>query len=229
MKTFLKSSIIFVLCVFALTSSSSAAPAPVLQAGTMAEKSSGANSSVEVRKSEYDDGKYFFDFKGAQLISVLMILAELAEINFVVGKEVSSREVNMVLDNVTLEDALEAILRGSNVVYDYLEHRDIYVFRASADDPNLPPLVTKVMKLRYVRVSQLKEISSSESTTEGGGGLAGGLSDNSADEAAPTAIVDVVENMLSERGRVNIDDRSNSLIVTDSEERIDMVEAALKN
>jgi len=42
-----------------------------------------------------------------------------------------------------------------------------------------------------------------------------------------TAIVKAIEKILSERGKVSVDDRSNSLIVTDSEDRLKMVEFAV--
>src|SRR3990167_8261391 len=93
--------------------------------------------------------EFYLDFKGATLLNVLTILSELAGINYVAGTEIADRDVNMVLDKVTLEDALDAIARGSNVVYDYLPNRNIYLFRASSDARDLPRLRTRVFKLYY--------------------------------------------------------------------------------
>src|SRR3989338_5016505 len=96
--------------------------------------------------AQQPSNQLYLDFKGASLINVLIILSELTGINFVAGKEIAAREVNMVLDNVRLEDALEAIAQGSNVLYEFIPNRKIYLFRAAADKPDEPPLRTRVFK-----------------------------------------------------------------------------------
>lgn len=190
------------------------------------------------------DGKYYLDFKAAPLINVLNVLSNLSGINFVAGREVSERQVNMTLDNITLEDALQAISYGCNVNYDFLPGKNIYLFRASADSPEKPPLITRVFKLYYVNVSKLKEIqdtgssgsdssssSSSSSSSGSGSSIGGGLTTLTGPEEntdlESSAIYKAVEKILSDRGKVSIDDRSNSLIVTDSEDRLKMIESAI--
>jgi len=186
------------------------------------------------------DGKYYLDFKNASLINVLNVLSNLSGINFVAGREVSDRQVNMTLDNISLEEALQALSYGCNVNYDFLPGKNIYLFRASADSPEKPPLMTRVFKLYYVKVSKLKEIEtsdssgddSSSSSSSSGSSISGGLTtlkgpeDETADLES-SAIYKAVEKILSERGKVSIDDRSNSLVVTDSEDRLKMIEVAV--
>ncbi|MBI1977433.1 MAG: hypothetical protein HYS55_01620 [Candidatus Omnitrophica bacterium] len=177
-----------------------------------------------------EDDKLYLDFKGASLINVLIVLSELSGINFVAGKEVANREVNMVLDGVTIDDALDAIGRGSNVAYDYLTHRNLYLFRAAADKEDQPPLVTRVFKLYYILASELREIDTGESTTSSSSTTATFASleekkETQTDVTSP--ILKIVESMLSERGRVKVDDRSNSLVVTDTEDRVKLVEEAV--
>ncbi len=201
-----------------------------------------ASGPVTTQVEQTGDGKFYLNFKNATLINVLNVLSELSTINFVAGKEIADRPINMTLDNVSLEDVLDAIARGSNVNYEFIPGRNIYLFRALADDDSHPALMTKVFKLYYVRVSQLKEIesssssstsssssSSSSSSTTGtaGGGLStlsGGESDVDLEGAA---ILKAVEKILSERGKVSVDDRSNSLVVTDSEDRLKMIEETI--
>ncbi|MDD5225884.1 MAG: secretin N-terminal domain-containing protein, partial [Candidatus Omnitrophica bacterium] len=168
-------------------------------------------------------------------------LSNLSGINFVAGTEVAERPVNMTLDNVGLEDVLQAIAYGCNVNYDFLPGRNIYLFRASSDAPEKSALLTRVFKLYYVRVSELKEIESSSGSSGGsssgsqgrtsGGTSGGGLTTLSAPkeqgDSKASAIVKAIENILSERGKVSVDDRSNSLIVTDSEDRLKMIESAI--
>ena len=214
--------------------------APDVSSGDLPAGVSGPASKT-TRVERTADGKYYLDFKAAPLINVLNVLSNLSGINFVAGREVSERQVSMTLDNVTLEDALQAIAHGCNISYDFLPGRNIYLFRASADAPDQPPLLTRVFKLYYVKVSKLKEIeassssgsssSSSSSSSGSSSGSTGGLTtlqgpDESKDLQS-SAIVKSVEKILSERGKVSVDDRSNSLIVTDSEDRLKMIESAL--
>ncbi|MBU9888436.1 MAG: hypothetical protein KTQ49_01025 [Candidatus Omnitrophica bacterium] len=211
---------------------------PAAGAGSAPVAAEGSAEGVKIERTE--EGKYYLDFKGATLINVLSVISSLSGINFIAGKEVGERQVNMTLDNVSLEDALQALRHGCNVNYDLVPGRNIYLFRASADAPEQPPLMTKVFKLHFIQASRIKDIetdssgsgsSSSSSSSSSGGSTGGGLVTLKVDEEGPeldeSAIYKAIEKILSERGQVSVDDRSNSLIVTDSEDRLNMVEAAI--
>ena len=226
-------------CVFSsgpLNAQEEAAPADEEVVAAALGSTEAANAQAQ-EQIEMPPDRLYLDFKGATLLNVLTILSELAGINYVAGTEVAERGVNMVLDEVTLDDALVAIARGSNVVYDYLPRQNIYLFRASSDAPELPPLRTRVFKLYYVRASGLREIDPGQGGGGGGGGGGAGgsgsatsftvLREDEGEAEEEAAILSVVESILSERGRVDVDDRSNSLVVTDTEERLNMVEEAI--
>lgn len=193
-------------------------------------------SEAKVERTE--DGKYYLDFKAASLINVLNVLSNLSGINFIAGTEVADRKVSMTLDNVVLDDVLQAIAYGCNVSYDFLPGKNIYLFRASSDAPEKPSLLTRVYKLYYIRATDVKEIESSSGSSGGsssesssGTSSRGGLSTLQASKTGvdlqASAIVKAVEKILSERGKVSVDDRSNSLIVTDSEDRLKMIESSI--
>jgi type IV pilus assembly protein PilQ len=91
-----------------------------------------------------------------------------------------------------------------------------------------------------VKVSKLKEIETGSSSEGSSSGSSSGSSGGSSSSGLVTlkgpaedtdlqssAIVKSVEKILSERGKVSVDDRSNSLIVTDSEDRLKMIESAI--
>lgn len=213
--------------------------------GSSAQPAEGATRAPSVSSPEgvkfekRPEGKFYLEFKAATLINVLSVISSLSGINFIAGKEIGERQVSMTLDNVSLEDALQAIRHGCNVNYDFLPGRNIYLFRAAADAADLPSLVTKVFKLHFIEASKIKDIetssegsSSSSSSSSGGSSTVGsGLVTLKADEKGPgleeSAVYKAVQKILSERGKVSVDSRSNSLIVTDSEDRVEMVEAAL--
>ena len=182
----------------------------------------------EVKVERTPDGKYFLDFKAASLINVLNVLSSLSGINFVAGAEVSNRQVNLTLDDVTLDDVLLAISLGCNVTYDAIPGRDIFVFRASADAPEQAPLMTRVFKFYYIRVSKMREIEAEASSSGESSGLTTLQQDEEDLDVEGSAVYKIVEKMLSERGKVSVDDRSNSIVVTDIESRLNMVEDAVR-
>lgn len=211
------------------------------------QSASAPQEEAAIQASKDENGALFLNFKGATLINVLDSLSELSQINFVAGSEIAQREVNMNLGGVTLEQALQALSTGSNVTYDYIAESNIILFRASSDAPQLAPLVTRVFKLYYMRASKVLEVNTASYTTGGGGASSAGTGSSSGGSAGGggglqslgsavqedvansqnVPIVKIMEKMLSERGTVAVDIRSNSLIVTDSEDRLNRIAAVV--
>ncbi len=204
--------------------------------GTAGSPAPGIPAPEGVKVERTAEGKYYLDFKAATLINVLSVISSLSGINFIAGKEIGERQVNMTLDNVTLEDALQSLRHGCNVNYDFIPGRNIYLFRASADAAEQPSLVTKVFKLHFIQASRVKDIETTSSGSSGGGSSSGssgggGLVTLKVEDKEPaledSAIYKAVQKILSERGKVSVDSRSNSLVVTDTEDRVNMIEAAI--
>ena len=78
-----------------------------------------------IEASVDENGALSLNYKGASLINVLDSLSEVSKINFVAGSEIAKREVNMSLEGVTLDQALQSISNGSNVTYDYIAESNI--------------------------------------------------------------------------------------------------------
>lgn len=187
-----------------------------------------AEDTTRLNIERMPDGKFFLDFKDAPLINVLNVIASLSGINFVAGKELAKRQVNMTLDNITLYDALEALALGCNITYEYLPGRNIYLFRGTSDDDNLPILMTKVFKFYYIRVTKPKDIEAGSTSSGSSGSQLTTLKEQKKTDLEGESIFKTVTKMLSKRGKVSVDERSNSLVVTDIETRLKMIEAALK-
>lgn len=219
--------------------------APVCRAQSAAAGAA-APADPDTKVEQDVNGALYMDFKGASLINVLNSLSEISKINFVAGNEIAAREVNMSLDGVTLQQALEAIARGSNVTYDYMPDSNVILFRASSDSPTLAPLITRVFKLYFLRASVIREINAGQSSSGGSGSgssssgvslISSGNSSSSSsssggsgsenDNTEDVPVLKIIEKMLSERGTVSVDDRSNSIIVTDTEDRLDRVAAVI--
>ena len=113
------------VCLFMMTSTGNlyAQGAWGTGSGVSAVSESVSSNQVEPDSNRIEDGKLYLDFKGTDLMNVLMILSKLSGINFVAGTEVAKREINMVLDGISLDDALDAIASSTNVDYDYLDFK----------------------------------------------------------------------------------------------------------
>ncbi len=181
------------------------------------------SEQVEKESVQVPHDKLHLDFKGAKLMSVLRVLAGLTGMNFVAGKEVADREVNLLLDGVNLENSLDAIAQGSNITYEFIPGKNIYLFRAASGVEDAPLLVTRIFKLYYIRASEIREIEAGESA----GSAFANLKEEKEKIAANAPILKIVGSILSERGKVEVDIRSNSLVVTDTEDRLKLIELAI--
>lgn len=143
------------------------------------------------------------DVQGADIRTVLRNLSEFASVNIVAGPDVEG-EVYVHLKNVPWEEALETILRAHG--YDY---RDEYGILRVGNAENLrkeeleeqaaerkkEDLIPLSVRIVPVRFANAGEMARS------------------------------LANIVSQRGMIDIDERSNSLIVTDIERKILEVEA----
>lgn len=207
-----------------------------LIAAPLSAQQAGAGDAAPEMRAEQKGELLYLEFKSASLINVLGVLSEITKINFVAGSEVANRPVNMTLDGVTLDQTLQAISNGSNVTYANIPDSNIIMFRASSDAVQLAPLYTRVFKLYFLRASKIQEIDAGQSSSGGSSGTSGlstlTSSENNSNQISSTSsqdvsVIKVIEKMLSERGSVAVDDRSNSLIVTDTEDRLSRVAAVI--
>ena len=204
-------------------------PAPLEAASSVSQKSEKSQIDSfqdEVTAVPMAEGKVGVESRGATLLNVVHSLSQLTGINCIAGKEVAERRLNMVLDKVTLEDALDAISRGANVIYDFYPDRNLYVFRGSVITEDQPSLITKVFKLYYILVSEPERLDKFEITGGGSSGksLLSTIEHTRVDEMP---LFKIVKNILSDRGKLQVDNRSNSLVITDTEERLKMIEEAI--
>ncbi|WP_084155670.1 type IV pilus secretin PilQ [Halomonas halocynthiae] len=149
-------------------------------------------------------GKHIsLNFQDIEVRSVLAIIAEFTGLNLVASDSVTGR-VTLNLDDVPWDQALDLVLkshglasrqRGNVIVVApalELSQRESQALVTRSQQQALVPLQTQYIPIRYARAEQLAKLVRSE----GGFGL------------------------LSERGRVAVDARTNTLLVQDTSERI---------
>ena len=154
--------------------------------------------AADYPQADYQGAPITLNFQDVEVRSVLSVLSDFTGLNIVVSDSVSGR-VTLNLDNVPWDQALEMVLQtqglGSRRQGDILlvapvaelAERDRLSLEAASRRDLLEPLVTEHVEVRYAKASELAALLRGES----GFGL------------------------LTERGRVATDPRTNTLLIQD--------------
>lgn len=169
-------------------------------------------SEREDNKPRFTGEKITLNLQDAPIRGVLDIIADTADVNMIVADNVSGN-VTLRLENVPWDQALHLVLsinnlgmrRVGNVMriaplsqIVELEKAQLNAYQATH---NSVPLVTRILQINYARAADIATIIQS-----GEGKTA----------------------MLSERGRVTVDNRTNSLLITDTPKRIASVKQIIE-
>ena len=209
---------------------------------SMAETPPSEEAAGDAGEDSADRMRVSMQFQDANLKDVLKTFSEQTGVNVIAGADVGDQAVTLYLEDVTVMDALDQILRAGNLTYERPPGSEIYIVRPRGAET--PATLTRVYRLRYGRVSRSTlaraaavfsgttpfEVSRASVGTSdislggtggGGGGSAGGS------EEANVGVDLVIEKLLTPAGSVIVDGRTNSLIVTDVVENFPRIEAAL--
>ena len=176
-----------------------AATSPVIQGPHSQQISSG-----DAKK--YVGHPISMDFQGVDLRSVLRTFAEISGLNMVIDPDVQGT-VDIVLTDVPWDQALEVILRGNALDY------------------TVDGTIVRIARIETLRKEQDARTQLAQSAANAGALAVRTytLSYAKADQAAPL----VKSSVLSPRGNVQIDARTNTLIITDLPMRLDTVQQLL--
>jgi len=155
-----------------------------------------AVQSVE-RVVETSPGNVTLDFKDADIRNVLRILSYKSGVNIVPGPEVTGL-VSIQLINVPWEQALDVILKTYG--YGYEKTGTIIT-------------VNTLEKIREQRTLE-KELAEHEPLT---------TEIYTLNFAKAEEVVDAIKDMLTVRGRVNFDERTNTVMVTDAKSNVEKI------
>lgn len=156
----------------------------------------------------YSGSRVTFNFQDIPVRSVLQLIADVADLNIVVADNVVGN-LTLRLTNVPWDQALDIVLdarnldkrTNGNVIWIAptadIAQREQQLLQAIQDRKELEPLQTILIDVSYADAESLKA-------------LIEDASDTSEDD----------EGLLSERGSVAIDARTNTLMVTDVPERL---------
>ncbi|HMQ02613.1 MAG TPA: type IV pilus secretin PilQ [Pyrinomonadaceae bacterium] len=177
---------------------------------------------------------------------ILNYITEQYGVNFVIDKSVPQVAVTVNVNDVPWNIALDSIMRsqelGIQVNGPILRVADSKmlasegeIFRAQQNNQlDSSPLFTEFIRLNYARASgtlagaaggagQTSTGTSTGSSPTGGSSAGGGAGAGAGAGGGDQGILGIVRRRLSRRGAVEVDGRSNTLIVTDVRENIDAI------
>lgn len=161
------------------------------------------------------------NFQDANLRDVLKFFSQQTGLNIIASKDVQDQAISLYLEDVPVMDALDQILKATNLTVERPEGSSIYIIKPlDQQKTGLPALMTRIYRLRYARVSASALAASASSLSAGGGGGGGSGGD-------ATDLEGSLKKLLTDRGFLTVDARTNSLMVTDVPENFPRVEAAL--
>lgn len=181
-----------------------------------------SQQEIEEKKKEfaYVGERISLNFQDIPIRSVLQIIADMTDLNLVASDTVTGN-IALRLDNVPWDQALELVLktkglderRIGNVLMvapaAEIAERERQELETLKQLEELAPLRTEYIRIRYANARELFELFSD--TTGGGSGGSGG---SSAGQGNSTG------SILSERGQAIVDERTNSIILTDTQDKI---------
>ncbi len=151
---------------------------------------------------EFTGERISLSFQNVEIRSLLQIIADVAGTNMVISDSVNG-QVAMRLQNVPWDQALDIILKTKglgmrqqgNVMLvapiAELANREKAELEAEKQKKELSPLRSEIIQVNYARAADIRALLASENTS-----------------------------MLSDRGRISVDDRTNTLLVLETREKI---------
>jgi type IV pilus assembly protein PilQ len=159
---------------------------------------------------EFTGERISLSFQNVEVRSLLQIIADVADTNMVISDSVRG-QMAMRLENVPWDQALDIILKTKglgmrqqgNVMLvapvEELAQRERIELEAEKQKAELAPLRSEIIQVNYAKASDMKALLSSEANS-----------------------------LLTERGRVSVDERTNTLLVLETREKIDEIRALVQ-
>ncbi len=176
-------------------------------------------------------------FQDIPVRSVLQILADYYEFNFIASDAVSGN-ITIQMENVPWDQALQLVLRSRNLG-SRLEGNVLYVapaaeiaaqdqldLEATQQAQALAPLFTEYVQVNYADASEILFLLTGQQGGGAGGGAAGGAA-AAVPGAGGAGAAAGGGGILSARGTATVDPRTNIIIVRDIEEKLQEVRAML--
>ena len=184
-------------------------------------------SPAKAKAQTYTGNKISLDFQDIEVRRVLQLLADFTGINMVAADTVQGN-ITLRLKDVPWDQALDIVLktknldkrRNGNVIWiapvSELIKAEEEEAKAIAQSVKLAPLQTEYIQLSYAKAVDIEKL-----ITQGKNSGSGNSSSGQNNNADPLG--DSVGSLLSPRGTVSTDPRTNTLIINDTSQKIDQI------
>lgn len=174
------------------------------------------------RDFQFSGEKLSFNFQDIEVRAVLQIIADFTELNLVASDTVQGR-ITLRLENVPWDQALALVLKtkgldkrlDGNVMMiapaAEIAERERQELSTRKQLEELAPLRTEYLRVRYANAKDMFELFGGRNGGGAGGSASGGGSGGNR----------ATGSVLSDRGQAVVDERTNSIIVTDTADRIE--------
>src|SRR5690242_18718335 len=175
----------------------------------------------------------------ADIRDILNYITEQYGVNFVIDASVGAVPVTVNVQDVPWNVALDAVLKANRLGIEVngnilrVATTDVLAKEAETqkviNDSRLDasPLVTEFIRLNYARASgTLAQAAGSTGAFSGGAtnlSFSGGAGGDATGGSGDQGLLPIISRRLSRRGSIEVDGRSNTLIITDVKENIDAI------
>ena len=175
----------------------------------------------------------------ADIRDILNYITEQYGVNFVIDASVTAVPVTVNVQDVPWNVALDAVLKANRLGIEVngnilrVATTDVLAKEAETqkviNDSRLDasPLVTEFIRLNYARASgTLAQAAGSTGAFSGGStnlSFSGGAGGDATGGGGDQGLLPIISRRLSRRGSIEVDGRSNTLIITDVKENIDAI------
>lgn len=175
----------------------------------------------------------------ADIRDILNYITEQYGVNFVIDSSVAAVPVTVNVQDVPWNIALDAVLKANRLGIEVngnilrVATTDVLAKEAETqkviNDSRLDasPLVTEFIRLNYARASgTLAQAAGSTGAFSGGAtnlSFSGGAGGDATGGSGDQGLLPIISRRLSRRGSIEVDGRSNTLIITDVKENIDAI------
>jgi type IV pilus assembly protein PilQ len=179
----------------------------VAQAAGVAAPGAGTFRPGGAAKKRYTGRRVDLDFKGADIHNILRLLSDVGQVNIVVADDVKG-DVTIKMRDVPWDQALDVVLRGKQL--------------GSVREGNLirvAPLTVleKELEQEIARQKQITDVLPTETRLIG------------VSYAEAKTLQDRAKDLLSTRGKISVDERTNNLIVSDVSKNLALIEELVRN
>ncbi|HEU4435197.1 MAG TPA: type IV pilus secretin PilQ [Pyrinomonadaceae bacterium] len=222
-----------------MTAQAPAAPAPTPPVGFSRGSDKQSEQGRQYGQPGFVGEPISLNLVNADIRDILNYITEQYGVNFVIDSSVAQVPVTVNVQDVPWNIALDAVLKANRLGIEVngsilrVATTDVLAKEAETQkvitDSRLDasPLVTEFIRLNYARASgTLAQAAGSTGAFSGGAtnlSFSGGAGGDATGGSGDQGLLPIISRRLSRRGSIEVDGRSNTLIITDVKENIDAI------